>query len=147
LLEQYHGDTAEALLNLGETGIISDLFDIDETEYESLASLDQDDVKLGFHCIALMRILLEGVGGADADLQRELFDSTYSAEQNQIIFGAAVNVHGPRSTQGVDILALHEALSQSRLCVGHPLPLSTVKDLLETCNTTLEQDWIVIEVR
>ncbi|KPA37558.1 hypothetical protein FLAG1_09627 [Fusarium langsethiae] len=145
LLEEYHGGTADNLLSLGERDILSDLFDIDDKEYESLASLGRDDMNLGFHSSALIWILLEGVGGANADPQRKLIDSRYSTEQNQIIFGAAVNVRGPRSTVGVDILALHKALSQSRLCVGDQLPLSAVRDLLETCNKAIEQDWIVID--
>jgi hypothetical protein len=115
-------------------------------EYEKLASLDQDDIDLAFHCIALMRILLEEAGGEEAHRQRELCDLRYSAKQNQVIYGAALGANGPRSIQKVDTEALHDALSQSRLCAGRPLALSTIKDLLEICCAALEPDWTMMEL-
>ncbi|KAK2122056.1 hypothetical protein NOF04DRAFT_1374252 [Fusarium oxysporum II5] len=114
LLERYDGTMAKALLRLGESEIISILSEDGEAEYETLASLDQDDISLAFHCIALMRILLEEAGGEEARMQREYYDSTYSATQNQVIYGAAVGVHGPCSVQKTDATALHDALAQSK---------------------------------
>lgn len=46
------------------------LSEVDEMEYQKLASLDQDDIDLALHCIALMRILLEEAGGEEAHRQR-----------------------------------------------------------------------------
>ncbi|EXK24373.1 hypothetical protein FOMG_18890 [Fusarium oxysporum f. sp. melonis 26406] len=145
LLERYDGTMANALLGLGETEIISTLSEDSEAEYEKLASLDQDDINLAFHCIALMRILLEEAGGEEARMQREYYDSTYSATQNQVIYGAAVGVHGPCSIQKTDVTALHDALSQSEVCAGRPLAISAIKELLEICSAALETDWIIVE--
>ncbi|KAI8406378.1 hypothetical protein FOFC_13848 [Fusarium oxysporum] len=122
LLERYDGTMANALLGLGETEIISTLSEDSEAEYEKLASLDQDDINLAFHCIALMRILLEEAGGEEARMQREYYDSTYSATQNQVIYGAA-----------------------SEVCAGRPLAICAIKELLEICSAALETDWIIVE--
>ncbi|KAG7408842.1 hypothetical protein Forpe1208_v011899 [Fusarium oxysporum f. sp. rapae] len=145
LLEGYDGTMANALLGLGETEIISTLSEDSEAEYEKLASLDQDDINLAFHCIALMRILLEEAGGEEARMQREYYDSTYSATQNRVIYGAAVGVHGPCSIQTTDATALHDALAQSKVCAGRPLAISAIKELLEICSAALETDWIIVE--
>ncbi|KAG6990887.1 hypothetical protein FocnCong_v019867 [Fusarium oxysporum f. sp. conglutinans] len=145
LLERYDGTMAKALLRLGETEIISILSEDGEAEYETLASLDQDDISLAFHCIALMRILLEEAGGEEARMQREYYDSTYSATQNQVIYGAAVGVHGPCSIQKTDATALHDALAQSKVCAGRPVAISAIKELLGICSAALGTDWVIVE--
>ncbi|EXA28497.1 hypothetical protein FOQG_18627 [Fusarium oxysporum f. sp. raphani 54005] len=146
LLERYDDSIAKALLGLSDTEIVATLSEVDEMEYQKLASLDQDDIDLALHCIALIRILLEAVGGEEAHRQRELCDSSYSAKQNQIIYGAVIGANGPRSIQKVDTKALHDALLESRLCAGRPLAMSTIEDLLEVCCAALEPGWTMIEL-
>ncbi|VTT57975.1 unnamed protein product [Fusarium fujikuroi] len=146
LLERYDDSVAKTLLGLSDTEIVANLCEVDQMEYQKLASLDQDDISLASHCIALNRILLEAVGGKEAHQQRELCDSSYSARQNQIIYGAVIGANGPSSIQKVDKKALHDALLGSRLCAGRPLAMSTIEDLLDVCCTVLEPGWTIIEL-
>lgn len=105
------------------------------------------DYDASHHTIALVRDLIEILGGEEEPLQHR-YDQQCSVEDNYNICGAIVDIEGTCSMEDVDPVQMHKAISRSRLMKGKELTMTEVDQLIAICRYVLEQgpkqDWVYV---
>ena len=147
LLDDYTSESALGLLMQDETNLLGELFDL-----EYLSDTDEISVDEIYHCISLMRGLIEEVGGEEDDLQHQ-FDPQYSMLVNQQIYGAVVDIFGSSSIEGTNLDALQRALSLSSVLKHNSLEVSEFQELVGICKRALRGEkssdqgrgWVYLE--
>ncbi|KAH6876870.1 hypothetical protein B0T10DRAFT_566625 [Thelonectria olida] len=127
LLGGYLSVAAAALLARDEDSLLSTF--LDDDEWLRPGSFDYVQTH---HIIALFRGLLRECMGEPDPIQCR-YDVKYSPRENQVIFGAIVDVEGDGSIEEADLEGMHQAICKSSLLNGDDLSLDKAARLVDIC--------------